>query len=358
MPIPESRLEQLTLEAVTLLSALIRIPALSREEDQKAGYLFEYLVKSGYTPTRTLNNITLNQSPDPSKPFLLLNSHIDTVKPVPSWNHNPYDPVQQNGKLYGLGSNDAGASIVCQLMAYTYLKTTTQSYNLIYSATAEEEVSGQQGIQSIINELPDIDLALVGEPTGMQMAIAERGLIVIDAVTTGIAGHVARNEGVNAIYIALNDIDKIINYNFDKLSPLLGPTEANVTVIKAGSQHNVVPDQCSYVIDVRVNEMYTNEEVYKLLQSCVESQLTPRSYRLKSSYIPMLHPIVVKGKELGLTTYGSPTLSDQALMPYSSIKIGPGQSSRSHTADEYIEIDEIRNGIKTYIELLDGLNIK
>ena len=357
MPISESKLDQLTLEAIELLSALVRIPALSKEEDHRATFLLNYLKNQGLDPKQSLNNIMLDQDPLTSKPKLLLNSHIDTVKPVPSWNLNPHDPIKQNGNLYGIGTNDAGASVVSLLMTYKYLMDSNQSYHLIYAATAEEEISGQNGIAHIINELHDIKLAIVGEPTGMQMAIAEKGLMVIDALASGISGHAARHEGKNAIYVALADIERIINYLFDKESDLLGSTKATVTMIHAGSQHNVIPDQCNYVIDVRSNEFYSNEEIYNLLQGEVESVLTPRSFRLNSSRIKTNHPIVIKGTKIGLTSYGSPTLSDQTLMPFPSIKIGPGASSRSHTADEYIKMDEIRHGIKTYIELLDGLSI-
>lgn len=360
MPITDSRLDQLTDEAVNLLSELIRIPALSKEEDKRATYFYQYLIQNGLAPVRLLNNIIVRNDfmADPSRPKLLLNSHIDTVRPSNTWTIDPHDPINQHGRLHGIGSNDAGASLVSLLMAYRYLVTTSQSYDLIYAATAEEEISGSHGIVHVIHELPEIQLAIVGEPTGMQMAIAEKGLMVIDAVAYGISGHAARDEGKNAIYAALQDIEKIKNYSFERISELLGPTKATVTVIQAGNQHNVIPDQCKYVIDVRSNEMYSNEEIHQLLQKEIQSVLTPRSYRLKSSHISMVHPVVIRGIGQGLTCYGSPTLSDQALMPYTSIKIGPGQSSRSHTADEYIEIEEIRHGIKTYIELLDGLNIK
>lgn len=342
-------------ESVSILNSLIKIPALSKEEDQRALFLYDYFSRQGFSPNRIGNNIILYQNFNSSKKKIVLNSHIDTVKPAVTYTLNPNEPITKDGKLYGLGSNDAGASLVCLFAAFKYLKNTHQAFDLIFVASAEEEISGQNGIVKVIDELGPIDLAIVGEPTGMQMATAEKGLMVIDGLAKGIAGHAAREEGLNAIYVALRDIEKIKNYSWSKVSDLLGKTKATVTLIQAGTQHNVVPDQCKYVVDVRVNELYSLHEIYSVLQSEVESMLTPRSFRLKPSKIDHSHPIVQKGLSLGLNCYGSPTLSDQALMPYISIKIGPGQSSRSHTADEYIELDEIRNGIEMYIKLLDGL---
>lgn len=357
MTISDQELDRIYNKAVDLLSELIRIPSLSKEENKRADFLFDYLVHEKLKPKRIGNNIILSNDVDRPKKRILLNSHIDTVKASPSWTHNPFDPIQVNGKLYGLGSNDAGASVVSLLMTYIHMSHWDNAFDLIFAASAEEEISGQNGIIKVIEEIGEVDLAIVGEPTGMQMATAEKGLMVIDGLATGVSGHAAREEGLNAIYIALQDIQSIKEFDFDKISDLLGKTKATVTIINAGTQHNVIPDQCKFVIDIRANELYTLHEIYSLLQSTVKSTLTPRSFRLKPSYIDHRHPIVIKGKSMGISCYGSPTLSDQALMPYRSVKIGPGQSSRSHTADEYIELNEIKLGIKTYIELLKGLEL-
>ncbi|MDZ4708140.1 MAG: M20/M25/M40 family metallo-hydrolase [Saprospiraceae bacterium] len=357
MPISESRLEQLTELAVQLLLDLTAIPAYSKAENNKAQKLVEQLTSYGLFPGRLLNNVILTDNNVGEKPVLLLNSHIDTVKPVASWTMDPHQPILKDDKLFGLGSNDAGASVVCLIMAYLHLSKKTQPYHLILAATAEEEISGYQGILHVLDHIAAIDFAIVGEPTNMQMAVAEKGLMVIDAVARGVAGHAAREEGINAIYEALNDIDLIRKCRFEKISDYLGETMATVTLIHAGTQHNVVPDHCEYVIDVRSNELYTNQEIYEILQNRVKSKLTPRSFRLQSSSISLDHPAVLRGNSIGLTPYGSPTLSDQALMVNPSLKIGPGLSSRSHTANEFIEVNELRQGIKIYIELLDELEL-
>ncbi len=356
MSISDTKLNELTAEAIRLLKDLIAIPAYSKEEDHRADYLQAYCNQRMQAHQRIGNNIILGTT-IPGIPSILLNSHIDTIIPSPTWTTDPHTPIITEDKIIGLGANDAGASVISLLMVYLYFKPQKLPFNLIYAASAEEEISGQNGILKVIEHLGDIELAIVGEPTGMDMAVAEKGLMVIDAVAPGISGHAAREEGKNAIYVAMDDIECIRNFKFDKISNHLGSTKTTVTVIQAGIQHNVIPDTCKYVIDVRSNELYTNQELYHLLQSKVNSVLTPRSYRLNASHISMDHPIVKKGLSLGLSSYGSPTLSDQALMPYTSIKIGPGQSSRSHTAGEYIEIEEIRSGIKTYIELLSGLQL-
>ena len=356
MPIDESELNNLAEEALKLLTTIIGIPAYSKEEDRRADFLEQYLQSRSYHALRIGNNV-LSGKPDPTRPIILLNSHLDTVKPASTWTKQPHTPIISDGKLYGLGSNDAGASLVSLLMAYLHLTKQDTPYQLIYAATAEEEISGQNGIIKVIDHLGPVHLAIVGEPTGMNLAVAEKGLMVIDATSEGVSGHAARDEGKNAIYQALDDINNIRNFRFEKISEHLGSTKATVTIIQAGSQHNVIPDTCTFVIDIRSNELYDNQEIHQLLQSQVQSNLTARSYRLKSSHISMQHPIVQKGLSMGLTAYGSPTLSDQALMPYTSIKIGPGQSSRSHTADEYITIEELRHGIQTYITLLTGLHL-
>lgn len=355
MPISDSRLDELTVSAIQWLSELTAIPAYSKEEENKAQKLVDLFNGLGLTPLRLLNNVVLTNKKEEDKPVLLLNSHLDTVKPVSGWTLDPHQPILKENKLFGLGTNDAGASVVCLIMAYIYLSGKKQPYHLVLAATAEEEISGYQGIQHVLDQIMPVDFAIVGEPTNMQMAVAEKGLMVIDAVAQGRSGHAAREEGINAIYEALNDIDWIRNFRFKKVSDFLGESKATVTVIDAGTQHNVIPDRCEYIIDVRSNELYTNQEIYEILQSHVKSKLTPRSFRLQSSSISPQHPVIGRGTSIGLTQFGSPTLSDQALMANPSLKIGPGLSSRSHTADEYIEVGELREGIKLYIELLDEL---
>ena len=347
-----------TSEAFTLLQLLIGIPSISREEDAAADFLQNYIEESGIMTGRSGNNVwCISPMFDANKPTILLNSHIDTVKPVNGWRKHPFTPKVDNGKLFGLGSNDAGASVVSLFQVYRYLCTTQQSYNLIYLASCEEEVSGKNGIESVLPQLPPIDLGIVGEPTEMQPAIAEKGLMVLDITAYGQSGHAARNEGVNAIYKMLTDIEWFRNYQFEKESHLLGPIKMSVTQINAGTQHNVVPDTCTAVVDIRTNECYSNEELFELIKSHIGSEVKARSFRLNSSSISKKHPVVARAIELGKVPFGSPTLSDQALMSFPSVKIGPGKSSRSHTADEFIMIHEIEEAIRFYIELLDGLKI-
>jgi len=343
-------------DAVALLQQLIAIPSFSREETAAADFLERYIELKGYVVSRKDNNIwMLSPDFDSAKPTILLNSHIDTVKPVSGWNHEPFTPLLENGKLYGLGSNDAGASVVTLLHAFFVLTQRKQSYNLIFAATAEEEVSGKNGIESLLQELPKIDFAIVGEPTQMNMAVAEKGLMVLDCITTGIAGHAARNEGENAIYKALQDIEWFRTFEFPKKTDLLGPVKMSVTQINAGTQHNVVPDKCSFVVDVRSNEMYSNEEILDEIRAHISSDVQPRSIRLSSTATPLENPVVKRGMELNRILFGSPTLSDQALMPFPSLKMGPGESARSHTADEYILSSEIEEAIEIYTQLLDEI---
>jgi acetylornithine deacetylase len=347
-------LDQVTEEAIALLQKLIEMPSLSRQEDQTADLLFAFLRKHKKNPKRSGNNVWVpSDRRDARKPTLLLNSHHDTVKPVAGWQRDPFRATLEGDRLYGLGSNDAGASLVSLLATFLHLdEQDNLPFNLVWAGTAEEEISGANGIASIFADLPDPDVAIVGEPTGMQLAVAEKGLMVIDGKATGKAGHAAREEGINALYLAMEDIQAIRAYDFDRTSQLLGPNKATVTQIQAGHQHNVVPDTCTFVVDVRTNELYSNQEVHQLLQGAVGSSLTPRSYRLNSSRIDLDHPLVQAGKAMGLSTYGSPTLSDQALLSIPSLKMGPGDSARSHTADEYIDLTEIREGIRTYVSLL------
>lgn len=350
--------EFLTQEAVELLQELIRIPSISREENQAADLLESFLQNQGIETARDGNNIwCLAPSYDYSKPTLLLNSHIDTVKPVSTWKRDPFTPTLEKGRLYGLGSNDAGASLVSLLQTFRELSKENQPYNLIFLASAEEEVSGKNGIEKILPQLPPIQVALVGEPTGMQPAVAEKGLMVLDVTAYGKSGHAARNEGINAIYKALDDIQWFRDYQFPEQSDLLGPVKMSVTVIQAGTQHNVVPDQCHFIVDVRSNEKYSNQEIYEIICKHIKSEAKARSFRLNSSSISLEHPLIRKACSMGKKPFGSPTLSDQALMKFPSLKMGPGNSSRSHTADEYIEIKEIREAIQTYLELLHGLEI-
>ena len=347
-----------TSEAITLLSALISIPSISREEDKVADFLQNYIEESGIMTGRSGNNIwCISPMFDIKKPTLLLNSHIDTVKPVHGWRKQPFTAKMENGKLYGLGSNDAGASVVSLFQAYRHLSATTQAYNLIFLASCEEEVSGKDGIESVLPQLPPIALGIVGEPTEMHPAVAEKGLMVLDVCAHGKAGHAARDEGENAIYKALDDIQWFRNHRFPKESSMLGPVKTSVTQVNAGTQHNVIPDQCTFVVDIRSNECYSNEELFQEICAQIKSEAKARSFRLNSSHIDMEHPFVKRAKELGRTPFGSPTLSDQALMKFPSVKIGPGKSSRSHTADEYILTAEIEEAIGLYIEMLDGLTI-
>ena len=350
--------EAMLSEALNLLKVFISTPSMSREEEAAANALQNYMERSGILTNRSGNNVWC-VSPQFSldKPTLLLNSHIDTVKPVSGWQKQPFTPTEVNGKLYGLGSNDAGGSLVCLFQTFCRLTRKEQPYNLIFLASCEEEVSGKNGIESVLPKLPPIALGIVGEPTEMQPAIAEKGLMVLDVTAHGKAGHAAREEGDNAIYHALTDIEWFRTYRFERVSPLLGPVKMSVTQINAGTQHNVIPDRCSFVVDIRSNELYTNEELFSLISQHVSSEVTARSFRLNSSHIDASHPVVRRAVELGRTPYGSPTLSDQALMPFPSVKIGPGKSSRSHTANEYILIRELEEALDLYYELLDGLVI-
>lgn len=344
--------------AVALLARLIETPSFSREEEVTAGILFQFLSAHGVGGIRQSgNNVwAYNKHYDPAKSTVLLNSHHDTVRPNGGYTRDPFLPAVEQGRLYGLGSNDAGASVVSLCAAFLYFyEATDLAYNICLAITAEEEVSGKGGIESILPQIGPLEFAIVGEPTGMQMATAERGLVVLDCIARGKAGHAARNEGENAIYKALDDIAWIRGYRFPKVSPQLGEVKMSVTVIEAGSQHNVVPDECRFTVDIRVTDRYTNEEVVEIIRQNISGEVTPRSVRLKPSGIDHSHPAVQAGLALGLTTYGSPTTSDQALLDIPSMKMGPGDSARSHSADEFICLSEIHEGIKTYTALLSDL---
>ncbi|RAI91358.1 M20 family metallo-hydrolase [Algoriphagus yeomjeoni] len=341
-------------DAVQLLKQLIEIPSYSREESSTAEVLEEFFTARDIEVHKSGNNIWAFTAPfDKSKPTIWLNSHHDTVKPNAGYTKDPFHAITQDGKLFGLGSNDAGGPLVCLMAAFTHFYEEDLPYNLIMIASAEEEISGKNGIASVIDQLPPCDLAIVGEPTLMEMAVAEKGLMVIDAKVYGKAGHAAREEGVNSIYLALDDLQKIKDFEFQKVSQFLGKTKVSATVIHAGEQHNVVPDLCEFVLDVRVTDAYSLEEALEELKSNLSAALIPRSLRLQSSHVPEGHLILKVGEQLELKTYGSPTLSDQALIPYPSVKIGPGDSARSHSADEYIYLNEIQKGIEGYIKILD-----
>lgn len=345
-------------EITSLLERLVATPSLSRQEDKTAQIIVDFFVKKGIKNVQRSQNNAWVFHPDfsPQKPTILLNSHHDTVKAGHGWESDPFIPTWSGDRLTGLGSNDAGGPLVCLMGTFLHFYPQKNlPFNLVLAATAEEEISGKNGIASILPDLGKIDLAIVGEPTMMDMAIAEKGLMVLDCSAKGRTGHAARGEGLNAIYESLADIHWFQEYEFPEKTHLLGPVKMTVTQIEAGSQHNVVPDRCNFVVDVRTNECYSNEEVFEYIQGQVICEVKPRSFRLNSSRISMDHPIVKRGLSLGKKTYGSPTLSDQALMPFTTIKIGPGDSARSHTPNEHIFRQELKEGLEGYIALLDKL---
>jgi acetylornithine deacetylase len=350
--------QQLFEDAVALLKELISIPSFSKEEHGTAGAISKFLALRSVEHSWVQNNIyALNKHFDPSKPTLLLNSHHDTVKPNKGYTLDPFSPIEMDGKLYGLGSNDAGGALVSLIACFLhYYDKEGLAYNIVLAATAEEEISGPNGIEHTLKFIPKPDCAIVGEPTLLNMAVAERGLMVLDCVAKGRSGHAARNEGDNAINKAVKDIEWFNNYSFPKVSSLLGPVKMTVTVIETDNKaHNVVPDSCRFVTDIRVNENYSFEEVLETIRLHISSEFAPRSLRMRSSMIPETHPLVVSGLNLGRSMYGSPTTSDKALIPCPALKLGPGDSARSHTADEFIFIDEIRQGIDLYINLTGSL---
>ena len=344
--------------AIDLLKQLIATPSFSKEEDNSSALIRSFLENNSVKTEQYLYNIwAKNKYFDANKPTILLNSHHDTVKPNKGYTLDPFTPNEKDGKLFGLGSNDAGGSLVSLIATFLYFYDKENlKYNIILAATAEEEISGHNGIEVLLPQLGKIDFAIVGEPTQMQMAVAEKGLMVLDCTANGKAGHAAREEGENSIYKAITDIEWFNSYKFDKVSDLLGPVKMSVTVIETDNKaHNVVPAQCKFVVDCRVNELYTFEEMLEIINSNVQSEIKPRSTRLRSSSIALDHPIVEAGLKMKRSYYGSPTTSDKALMNFPSLKIGPGDSARSHTADEYIYIDEIKEGIELYIQLLNQL---
>lgn len=351
-------------DAVALLKQLIITPSFSKEEDKTAAILEDFFKQRNITTHRHLNNVwCVSKYFDAEKPCVLLNSHHDTVKPNIQYKKNPFEALVEEGKLYGLGSNDAGGALVSLIAAFLYYHDKNNlKYNIVFVASAEEEISGRNGIEAIWNEknfapiASKIEFAIVGEPTLTNLAIAEKGLLVLDVTAIGKAGHAAREEGENAIYKAMSDIEWFNKFQFPKVSPLLGPVKISVTAISTENKaHNVVPAQCSFVVDVRVTDVYTHEEVLETIKKNISSDAKPRSMRMRSSKIDINHPIVQAGIQLGKETYGSPTTSDQALIPVPSLKCGPGDSARSHTADEFIYVREIEEGINTYVQLLKAI---
>jgi acetylornithine deacetylase len=344
--------------AINLLKQLIATPSFSKEEDNSSAIIKDFFEKNNVKTEQHLYNVwAKNKYFDNSKPTILLNSHHDTVKPNKGYTLDPFSPIEKDGKLFGLGSNDAGGSLVSLIAAFLYFyEKENLKYNIIIAATAEEEISGHNGIEALLPLLGKIDFGIVGEPTLMNMAVAEKGLMVLDCVATGKAGHAAREEGENAIYKAIKDIEWFSAYRFDKISGLLGPVKMSVTVIETENKaHNMVPLQCKFVVDCRANELYTFEEILEVIKLNVQCEVKPRSARLRSSAIALGHPLVAAGLKLGRTCFGSPTTSDKALMPFPALKMGPGDSARSHTADEYIYIEEIKEGIELYIQLLEQI---
>ncbi len=345
----------LSSEILSLLKNLISTKSFSKEEGKTAVLIEEFLSAFGVKWRRSNNNIwAKNRYFDIQKPTLLLNSHHDTVQPNPNYTLDPFSPIEREGKLFGLGSNDAGGCLVSLIGAFIhYYERNNLSFNLVLAATAEEEISGSDGLESLLHELGKLDCAIVGEPTGMEMAVAEKGLMVIDAEVTGKSGHAARDTGVNSIYLAIEDIEKLRKYKFDKVSKWLGPVKMTVTVINAGNQHNVIPGNCQYVIDVRTNDSYDNEEVFSILQNELDANLKARSFRMKPSFIDHDHPLVKAGQNMGCELFGSPTSSDQTFLNIPSVKIGPGMSERSHSPDEYIYLEEWKEGLDKYIGLIE-----
>ncbi len=350
--------KQLQADAIQLLQQLIETPSFSKEEDKTADILENVLLDKGIPANRHLNNVwAINKHFDYSKPSILLNSHHDTVKPNKGYTKDPFKAVIEDDKLFGLGSNDAGGALVSLLATFIHFYDHENlKYNLVFAASAEEEISGTNGIEALLPFLPPISFGIVGEPTLMNLAVAEKGLLVIDCVNYGIAGHAARNEGDNALYHSLQDIHWFKNYQFNKVSDLLGPVKMTVTSIETENKaHNIVPSVCKFVVDIRVNECYTFEDILSEIKQHVNCEIKPRSLRMRSSSIPLDHPLILSGMSLGRTTYGSPTTSDKALMPFETLKMGPGDSARSHTADEFIFLNEIEEGIELYIKLLENI---
>ncbi|MBQ9476981.1 MAG: M20 family metallo-hydrolase [Bacteroidales bacterium] len=344
-------------ELIHLLCEMIATPSFSREEGAVADLIGQRLAGWGCDVRRCGNNLWMENEPAGDKPTLLLNAHIDTVRPASGYSRDPFTPVLEDGRLYGLGSNDDGGCVIALLDTFQRLSARPQPYRLVWSATAEEEVCGENGVGAAIPEIGPVRLGIIGEPTQMRLAVAERGLMVLDCTAHGRSGHAARDEGDNALYHALDDIAWLRSYRFDRVSDYLGPVKMSVTMISAGTQHNVVPDSCRFVVDVRPNGLYTNREIFETIAAHLGSEVVPRSLRHNSSQIDPAHPVVRRAVSLGLETFGSPTTSNQTVLDFDTVKIGPGDSARSHTADEYICPDEIWQGSDIYCKLLDALSI-
>ena len=350
----EQELHNISGSVYALLKELIAIPSFSKTEDKTADCIENFLAKQGVPTHRVMNNVwAFNKYYDASKPTILLNSHHDTVQPNASYTLNPFEAIEKDGKLYGLGSNDAGGCLVSLIATFVHFwETKNLKYNLVIAATAEEEISGINGVESIYDKLGTIDFAIVGEPTEMHLAVAEKGLLVLDCISKGTSSHAAHPNQNNAILNAMQDINWFTNYKFDKISHLLGEVKMTPTIINSGSQHNVVPDSCTFTVDVRTTELYSNTEIFNIIKQNIKSEVTPRSLRLNSSSIPLSHPFVQAGLQMGRSYYGSPTSSDQAVIPCPSLKMGPGLSTRSHSSDEFIYINEIKEAIQIYDAVL------
>lgn len=347
-------IETLTQEAINLLKSLIETPSFSSEEQQTALLIENWFNQNEIPFKRENNNVwAFNKHFDKNKPTLLLNSHHDTVRPNQAYTNDPFKAIVEDGKLFGLGSNDAGGCLVSLMASFTYFYANENlPYNIVMVASAEEESSGKNGLNSVLKHLPELECAIVGEPTLMQLAIAEKGLLVLDVKVKGTASHAAHQNEDNSIYNVIPVVEWFKNYKFEKISTALGPVKMTVTQITAGKQHNVVPSECNLVVDIRVNDCYTNQEILDTIKESVNAEVTPRSMHLKASSIPETHGLVQAGIALGRTTYGSPTLSDQSVLSCKSLKLGPGDSLRSHSADEFIYLNEIEEGIQLYIKIL------
>ena len=358
-------IELLYSDAVSLLKKLITTPSFSKEEDKTAEIIAQFFTEKNIPVNRLLNNIwCTNKYFDETKPTILLNSHHDTVKPNLQYSKDPFEAIVEEGKLYGLGSNDAGGCLVSLIAAFLFFYDKKYlKYNIVIAATAEEEISGVNGIEKLLASSEFSSpfrglggFAIVGEPTLTNLAITEKGLLVLDCTATGKAGHAARDEGDNAIYKAITDINWFQTYRFAKISQTLGPIKMSVTSINTENKaHNVVPAFCSFVVDIRITDEYSHEEILETIKLHIQSEVKPRSMRMRSSKIDKEHPVVLAGVKLGKQVYGSPTTSDAALIPAPVLKCGPGDSARSHTADEFIYLEEIEEGINTYIKLLEQI---
>ena len=347
-------IEILTQEAIALLKSLIETPSFSSEEDQTALLIENWFTQNSIPFERENNNIwAFNKHFDKSKPTLLLNSHHDTVKPNQGYTNDPFEAIVKDGKLFGLGSNDAGGCLVSLLATFVHFYSNENlPYNIVMVASAEEESSGKNGLNSVLKHLPELECAIVGEPTLMQLAVAEKGLLVLDVIVKGTASHAAHNNPDNPIYNSIPVMEWFNSYQFEKISEVLGPVKMTVTQINAGKQHNVVPAECHLVVDIRVNDCYNNQEILDTVRKHLTAEVNPRSMHLNASSIPVAHGLVQAGIALGRTTYGSPTLSDQSVLSCQSLKLGPGETLRSHSADEFIFINEIEEGIQLYIKIL------